>query len=530
MKQISILWFIILISSCSERIVYNTYYDSLIDIKDVSYFTKDGEVADVYLEDVILEDLIDVSDYTEIENSDGMEDVWDLFTADIEEIDDIRIVRCPDGGCIGQDIYTCQMEVNGDESYTSDAGSTYNYVEKVWEKCGGFEVTGFYGEYSELTISRRYVILNYIDIYDDTNPYTIFSDVKLYDKEDSNLSGEMFNGILSIASCDSCDFCYMQNSYGFVHILSNDENRPWSDTGIGIDGRPIGCASPIAIDNTDEYVVFSCLYESGTERIKGRVITRFFKDFIIWQIYEPIKTLGPSGPVISSNGTIYLFDADDGLSLNAYTRDGEKLWRKNILKKIEGGSTYPVIDDRDNIYVITSGNTLISIDSDGNLRWQLSLSFSYLVIGEDGNIYALQHTSPYDSRIYVVDKEGRLLKRIDLKNILSISHLIALSGGRLLFMAYKEEKENTGLIEIVIMSGNGDIIDEIAIGRRVRIRFVHLSIDEDGSIYFLSPNINGDTQKGVCLYKYRVKGISLAHSPWPVWRADPKNTGRVQKW
>ncbi len=530
MKQISILWFIILISSCSERIVYNTYYDSLIDIIDVSYFTKDGEVADVYLEDVILEDLIDVSDYTEIENSDGMEDVWDLFTEDIEEIDDIRIVRCPDGGCIGQDIYTCQMEMNRDESYTSDAGSIYNYVEKVWEKCGGFEVTGFYGEYSELTISRRYVILNYIDIYDDTNPYTVFTDVKLYDKEDSNLSGEMFNGILSLASCDSCDFCYMQNSYGFVHILSNDENRPWSDTGIGIDGKPIGCSSPIAIDYTDEYVVFSCLYESGTERIKGRVITRFFKDFIIWQIYEPIKTLGPSGPVISSNGTIYLFDTDDGLSLNAYTRDGEKLWRKNILKKIEGGSTYPVIDDRDNIYVITSGNTLISIDSDGNLRWQLSLSFSYLVIGEDGNIYALEPTSPYDSRIYVVDKEGRLLKRIDLKNILSISHLIALSGGRLLFMAYKEEKENTGLIEIVIMSGNGDIIDEIAIGRRARIRFVHLSIDEDGSIYFLSSNINGDTQKGVCLYKYRVKGISLAHSPWPVWRADPKNTGRVQKW
>jgi len=80
------------------------------------------------------------------------------------------------------------------------------------------------------------------------------------------------------------------------------------------------------------------------------------------------------------------------------------------------------------------------------------------------------------------------------------------------------------------MSGNGDIIDEIAIGRRARIGFVHLSIDEDGSIYFLSSNINGDTQKGVCLYKYRVQGISLAHSPWPVWRADPKNTGRVQKW
>lgn len=111
-------------------------------------------------------------------------------------------------------------------------------------------------------------------------------------------------------------------------------------------------------------------------------------------------------PVMDADGNIYLTTWYEIAKIN---REGKLIWRypcQNI-------SSCPVFDSFDNIYFSSRGDDgwILSLDSNGNLRWKKQLGNCYLdiepVIDEKNNLYLLSSDDDLHS-LYSLDPDGNI--------------------------------------------------------------------------------------------------------------------------
>ncbi len=219
-----------------------------------------------------------------------------------------------------------------------------------------------------------------------------------------------------------------------------------------------------------------------------------------WQYHVggPIVT----SPSVASNGTIY-FGANDSY-FYALNPDGTLKWRYQLTGKV---SSAPSINIDGTIYFGTTDYYLYALDSEGTLKWRYKTSGeiqSSPAIDLDGTIYF--GSSGYDYNFYAINPDGSLRWRFKTGNAIKSSPAIS-SDGTIYFgsddgFLYALNKD--GSLKWNFKAG-GEITSSPGIG-------------SDGTVYFTC-------EDG---YLYALYGSApLANTPWPKFRHDLKNTGRV---
>jgi outer membrane protein assembly factor BamB len=212
-----------------------------------------------------------------------------------------------------------------------------------------------------------------------------------------------------------------------------------------------------------------------------------------------------SSPVIGQDGTIYFgtWTRDTSNYFYALNPDGTIKWRYYLDCFIYSS---PVISSDGSIYFVASniyGSYLCALNKDGTLKWWCDEEFtsgSTPVIGKDGTIYC------GGGWFYAINPDGSLKWRCSLGGWVTSSPSLG-SGGTIYFgnggVLLSLNIDDT--LKWVFEVGHTDISSSPAIGN-------------DGTIYF-------GCNDG---YFYAVQGSGqLADTPWPKFRHDSKNTGRI---
>jgi len=249
-----------------------------------------------------------------------------------------------------------------------------------------------------------------------------------------------------------------------------------------------------------------------------------------------------SSPAIASDGTLYFGSWDK--NFYALTPDGTLKWKFATSNLI---STSPAIAADGTVYFGSHDKFFYALAPDGRLKWkfltgaEIDVSPAIAADGTvyfgstDGNLYALHpdgteawrlHTGSYTASSPVLDRDGNLYLNANQIQI-SVS-----ADGRQRWQHATEVPMD--MAELV--SGNGRIYGSNP--------WLHLgSTDGAGnSVWGFQLKFNlaaapGLSRTGII---YACDGYSLyalqpvnfpvlEKSPWPMWRADPQHTGRVQK-
>ncbi|MEI9863359.1 MAG: PQQ-binding-like beta-propeller repeat protein [Limisphaerales bacterium] len=211
-----------------------------------------------------------------------------------------------------------------------------------------------------------------------------------------------------------------------------------------------------------------------------------------------------SSPAIAADGTIYFGSHDK--KFYALKPDGTLRWTF-----LTGGpiTASPAIAADGTIYLTSTDGNLYALKADGTEQWRLhtgGATESSPIIGTEGEIcLGLNYTRTG------VGSDGKKIWEFGSPNLINISPVAAANG--LVYFAASwgnlAAMDNKGSIVWTADIGTGVIPDSSPV------------IDESGVIYF------GD---GRNLYAFVTSNsVPLAKSSWPMFRANPRHTGRVQK-
>ncbi len=123
--------------------------------------------------------------------------------------------------------------------------------------------------------------------------------------------------------------------------------------------------------------------------------------------------LMPNGPLVDSQGNVYLLVEDDTLNQNmanfyCLNPDGNIKWKFPHSRGPLYWDIDPTIDKEGNIYFAT--DTLYALDYSGQLRWKIDLgngfNYSPLICDNEGTIYIGASANFYDNNILAVSKDG----------------------------------------------------------------------------------------------------------------------------
>jgi len=249
-----------------------------------------------------------------------------------------------------------------------------------------------------------------------------------------------------------------------------------------------------------------------------------------------------SSPAIASDGTICFGSWDK--NFYALTPEGTLKWKFATSNLITAS---PAIASDGTIYFGSHDRFFYALAPDGTLKWkfltgaEIDVSPSIAADGTvyfgstDGNLYALRpdgtelwrlRTGSYTASSPVLDAEGNLYLGASRDYI---------SAGRDGKLRWKHQTE-VPIDMAELMADQGRIY--------LFVPWLHLGISDHAGNFdwgfqldfnvSTAPNISRTGTvyacDGACLYALEPsKAALLEKSPWPMWRANPQHTGRVQK-
>ena len=205
-------------------------------------------------------------------------------------------------------------------------------------------------------------------------------------------------------------------------------------------------------------------------------------------------------PAIGSDGTIYVGSSD--FYFYAINMDGTMKWQVNIG---QGGT--PSIGSDGTIYV-NGDSTLYSINPNGTIKWSFQntdyASFSSPIIGFNGTLYA--GTGTFGGKLYAINSNGT--KKWEFQTGDSVFSVPAISSDGTIYIGSFDDK-------FYAINSDGTKKWEFLIGDPVKSS---PTIGSDGTVYIGSLN-----NKFYAIYG----SGTIANTPWPKFRHDLQNTGRM---
>jgi outer membrane protein assembly factor BamB len=272
----------------------------------------------------------------------------------------------------------------------------------------------------------------------------------------------------------------------FYAVQANGKKRWEFPTGAWVDSSPaLARDGTICFGSWDQR--FYALNPDGSKK---------------WQF----QTSGPivSSPAIGADGTIYFGSHDK--KFYALAADGRKKW-----EFATGGPiiSSPALDKDPCLYFTSVDGCLYALNLDGSLRWRLrtgGITESSPVIGPDGTIYVgvLQ-------QVWAINPDGTKKGPVIGEDYLFETTPVVLADG-----------------SICAVPRSGLLIDADPKGNRVWTYYLYgygyasPAVGPTGAIYVPDCGI-----EGVAFTALRASA-ALAHSPWPKFRGNPRNTGNVQ--
>ena len=208
-----------------------------------------------------------------------------------------------------------------------------------------------------------------------------------------------------------------------------------------------------------------------------------------------------SSPAIARDGTIYFGAFDD--KLYALNPDGRVKWTFATASEITAS---PAIGMDGSVYITSMDGSLYAVKSDGTERWRFhtgNLTEASPVLDENGNVYVPANTLCE----YCVSKDGRGQGFTGLACPVDVS-AVAVTG-----RVYCSRPWRT----LQAFHNNGEVLWE---ARSVENLTASPVLGGDGVVYLVA---------GQQLFAFQPPGAPrlLANSPWPMFRANPRHTGRV---
>jgi outer membrane protein assembly factor BamB len=221
-----------------------------------------------------------------------------------------------------------------------------------------------------------------------------------------------------------------------------------------------------------------------------------------WQFTTSGEVVG--SPVIGRKGCVYFGSHD--CRFYAVTPEGKTLW---LFKTGGPIISSAAVDTDETLYFSSVDGFVYALRSDGSLKWKLrtgGITTSSPVIGEQGLIFI-----GANDRLWVISQQG--VKKMEI--------------------AYSE-----GLIEgspLALADGSACFVSSYmwlaSIGPQNNYNWVHPLVQGSFSPCASSQGsllvIEHEVGVGDSLCSLRV-GVALSESPWPTWRGNPKNTGRLR--
>jgi outer membrane protein assembly factor BamB len=223
-----------------------------------------------------------------------------------------------------------------------------------------------------------------------------------------------------------------------------------------------------------------------------------------WQF----RTGGPivSSPAITPQGKI-VFGSHDR-KLYALGRDGAKAW-----EYATGGAiiSSPAVDGESSVYFTSTDGSLYSLDPKGALRWRLKtggITESSPALGPDGTVYV-----GVNNKLCAVSPEGKLwwerwvtwdntARPVDASPLVLVDDTVCVISREGFLTAMDQEKRS---VWGMWMGAHG-----------------WPAVAEDGTLYAI-----GTAEKTIGTVVALRSNVPLARSPWPKFRGNPQNTGRL---
>jgi outer membrane protein assembly factor BamB len=209
-------------------------------------------------------------------------------------------------------------------------------------------------------------------------------------------------------------------------------------------------------------------------------------------------TRGPieSSPAVSRNGTIYFGSHDR--NFYALGQDGQKKWAYSV-----GGPiiSSPAINQGEAIYFTSIDGFFYALDFDGTLKWRLrtgGITESSPVIGEDTTLYV-----GVNNQLWAITAKGEKKWNRNVEDLIQPTPMILANSS------------------ICFESGWGVLLN---ITPDRTLNWVYKTIGHG------SPAVAETGEIYVCDATHMIavgNKAPLAHSPWPKFRGNARNTGNV---
>ncbi|MEO0115797.1 MAG: PQQ-binding-like beta-propeller repeat protein [candidate division WOR-3 bacterium] len=224
------------------------------------------------------------------------------------------------------------------------------------------------------------------------------------------------------------------------------------------------------------------------------------------ELWRAATTGGHSSPAIGLDSSVY-FGSDNGF-LFCYRNNGTQKWSFNAGSPI---NTSPALDREGRIYFGTEERGVFCLDSTGNQLWRFpTANTSSPVLDDNGNIYFgtengnLISLSPSGGERWVFSRAGR-----------NVSTPAVRSDGVIYCRMSFDECDS-----LFAVNADGSRRWAVAIGASEADEPIPSpTIADNGTVF-----IGG----GNALYGLVGAGGGPANSPWPMFRANRKHTGRLQ--
>ena len=207
-----------------------------------------------------------------------------------------------------------------------------------------------------------------------------------------------------------------------------------------------------------------------------------------------------SSPAVGPTGIIVF--GDDSGAIYSLDSTGRLVWKVSTKEHVRSS---PAIDKDGTIYVGSYDRSVYAIDAGGNVKWTFKTEGEVggsPVIGKDGTILVGGH----DNKLYALDPEGHLKWKVDVGGWIDSAPVVSEQG--LVFVG-------TSAGSMVAIDSNGRRVwafnTEGGIFGSAALNFAGILFfgSKDGSVYALNTGAG-----------------PLAHSPWPKFHHDLRNSGR----
>jgi outer membrane protein assembly factor BamB len=213
-----------------------------------------------------------------------------------------------------------------------------------------------------------------------------------------------------------------------------------------------------------------------------------------------------SSPAIAADGTIYFGSHDK--KLYALKPDGTMKW--NFLTGGEIISS-PAIAADGTVYFTSLDGNFYALHPDGTERWRLhtgDITESSPVLDENGNIY-ISVSGLDNSHDFSISPDGK--KNWDWTTPVPINASPAVAASGLIYFSWPWRS-------IVAVQPSQPIVWQVIVDDNLSSSPV---IGGDGTIYVTA-------ESSFFAFNSTNQLAPLAKSPWPMFRANPRHTGRVQ--